>query len=373
MHPILTSYKGNLLWLPRHTCYLSLSGSRAYRTNTPESDIDFKGFTLVPKTYRNGFLLDFEQTELKEVNSSWFSDQKLKCEGTIYNIDKFFQLASFCNPNIIELLYTDEEDLFHINKYGRIVRDNRDLFLSRKALYTFTGYATAQMKRISGHRRWLLQPPEKLPERKEFGLPSEYEIPKNQLSAALDIVQKKMDAWEIDYGAMEDAEKIRLGTEIKEFLSEVYLGSSEKFQSAARILGFEENFIEYITKEREFRAKKHEWHQYQEWKKTRNPDRAVLEAKYLIDTKHASHLVRLCKMCREILTEGKVYTARPDKDSILSIRNGAWSYDQLVEWFDKEEKELIKLAKFSSLPREPDRNKLNNLLCEIYEEFDDNG
>mgnify|MGYP001607055563 CR=1 FL=1 len=46
--------------------------------------------------------------------------------------------------------------------------------------------------------------------------------------------------------------------------------------------------------------------------------------------KHAMHLVRLMRMCKEILITCEVVVKRPDREELLAIRNGAWSYYKLI-------------------------------------------
>jgi len=88
------------------------------------------------------------------------------------------------------------------------------------------------------------------------------------------------------------------------------------------------------------------------------------------NSKHAMHLVRLLRMCREILTEGLVRVRRPDAKDLLAIRNGAWPYDKLIAWADEQDVELVELAKGSDLPKKPDRNRLNELCLEITDMVD---
>lgn len=81
--------------------------------------------------------------------------------------------------------------------------------------------------------------------------------------------------------------------------------------------------------------------------------------------KHAMHLVRLTRMCREILTEGVVRVRRPDAADLLEIRNGSWTYEQLVEYSDKQDAELNELLKTSKLPKQPDRKSLDAVCVKI--------
>jgi hypothetical protein len=82
------------------------------------------------------------------------------------------------------------------------------------------------------------------------------------------------------------------------------------------------------------------------------------------------HLVRLLRMCREILTEGRCITRRPDAAELLAIRDGAWDYDRLLKWAEEQDAELQTLVAKSSLPKAPDRNKLDDLCIEIVQSFD---
>lgn len=63
----------------------------------------------------------------------------------IYNIVKYFQLCWDNNPNMIDSLFTPENCVVHCTQVGRMVRDNRKLFLSKRVWVKFRGYAASQM------------------------------------------------------------------------------------------------------------------------------------------------------------------------------------------------------------------------------------
>jgi uncharacterized protein len=130
-------------------------------------------------------------------------------------------------------------------------------------------------------------------------------------------------------------------------------------------LGFNDNFIEYLDKERQYKQALAYYNQYNEWKLNRNPKRAAIEAQFGADMKNAGHLYRLILTCREILTEGKIYVKRPDAAELLAVRNGKYSYDEIVAWAKQQDEELIQIAQTSTLPNAPDRNKLDELCIEI--------
>jgi hypothetical protein len=75
------------------------------------------------------------------------------------------------------------------------------------------------------------------------------------------------------------------------------------------------------------------------------------------------------RMCREILETGAVVVKRPDREELLAIRNGAWSYEQLMQWSEQEENALKEILARSSLPSTPDSHKLDALCLAMVEEM----
>ena len=77
------------------------------------------------------------------------------------------------------------------------------------------------------------------------------------------------------------------------------------------------------------------------------------------------HTFRLLDMAKEILTESKIYVKRKNRDELLKIRNGKWQYDELIELANNK-MQAIEIAYLNStLPDEPDEEKIENLLIEI--------
>ena len=337
-------YTGGLSWLQNNTIYLSHHGSHAYGTSLPTSDIDYRGVAIAPREYYLGGLNRFDQAVCNNPDL------------TIFDLKKFISLASQCNPNVIEILFVDENDHLQVTDMGRRLLEIRDLFLTRRVKHTFSGYAHSQLKRIDAHYRWLKNPPSHQPTRGEFNLPERTLIPQDQLAAAMSAVRKKLDSWSVDF--LDDMPRdMREGVlqKMAEHISELQVASNDElWKGAARTIGIQDNFILILDLEQRYATKKREWDNYQEWKKNRNPARAELEAKSGFDTKHGMHLVRLMRMCREILETGKVIVKRPDAEELLSIRNGAWTYDKLREWANEEDAVLEEVAKKSKLPKSPD-------------------
>ena len=348
-------------WLRQRTLFLTKHGSQAYGTSLPTSDVDYKGFAAPPPDYYYGFNKKFDQAESKK-----------DPDCTIYNIQKFFRLAATCNPSIVEVMWTDASEHVLLTKLGEKVLAKRELFLSKKAKASFSGYAVAQLKRIKTHKKYIDHPPSHKPTREEFELPQKTTIPKDQLGAAITIIKKDVKAWNADLGAlfdqMDEPTRIEYISRQTETLAELkILSDSDMEFLAAKRLGLTSDFLHILEKERAYKSKMDEWDSYQEWLANRNEARSELERKFGYDTKHGNHLIRLMRMAREILETGKVIVKRPDKDELLAVRAGSWKYDTLIEWAEKEDAYLKATVKNSILPDEPDGDALHTLLVEVVE------
>jgi predicted nucleotidyltransferase len=303
-------------WLPGATILRVRHGSHAYGTNIEGSDMDVRGICIAPREYHLGYRHTFEQSVSNDP------------DVTIFSLQKFCKLAADGNPNALELLFVEYDDVLHETYEGACLRKARELFLSTKLKYTLAGYAHSQLRRIETHRRWLLHPPTDKPTREEHGLPERTVIPADQIATATALVRKQIEAWDNAF----NTEGLDVATrgEIARAVTEMRLAADEEFRAAGRVIGLSENFLAILDRERAYAAAKTEWDQYTGWQKSRNPARHETELKYGYDTKHGMHLIRLMRMCCEVLETGVLQVRRPDAAELLSIRNGAVSFDELV-------------------------------------------
>jgi len=356
---IWTSYKGNLDWLQQRTIFLTKHGSHAYGTNIATSDIDIKGVAVPPKEILLGFIQKFEQADM--------GFEGLDC--AIYSLQKFLGFAAANNPNLIELPFTDISCWIHSSPAWELVFNNKNLFLSQAAKHRFSGYAIAQLKRLNSHRSYLLRPPTHKPTRQEYGLPDHTTIPQEQRDALEAMMLKTIESWQVDFACLDDAKRIDLLNKMSNCLADMKLSADDQYVAAGNKLGLNAQAMEYLKSERSYRSAMNSWHQYQTWLKERNPVRAEMERKFGMDCKHAMHLVRLLKMCKEILNGQGVIVKRPDAEELLSIRNGAWSYDHLMDWTNKQMLEIENLSRTTTLPKQANRQAINKICIEIIEKM----
>lgn len=129
------------------------------------------------------------------------------------------------------------------------------------------------------------------------------------------------------------------------------------------------NIIEILDREKKYRNAVRYWNSYLNWKQNRNPKRAILEEKYKFDVKHGMHLWRLLQQGKELLETGHITLPRPEKDQLLDIKNGKWSYEKLIEETENLNKIFDDLYQKSPLPKTPNHEKIEELCIEICEEF----
>lgn len=384
------------------TVYLSLSGSHAYGMATPSSDYDYRGIAIAPMNCYIGLLNKFEQAVDSDKGAHVYKnfpvgflqtdprvlgvDTETAPDMQIMELSKFVRLALFNNPSVLETLFTEESEQLIVHPIMKRLIDVKDQMLSKQVKARFSGYASQQLNRIKGHKRWLDSPPTHNPTREEFGLPEHTLVSQDHIGAANTLIQKEIEQFMVDQTHLPEDVKIELNRALGHSMRTVWLalnsdpypvGEGKKFETiddalywgAAKDQGFSENFLEVLVREKKYRTAKREWDQYQTWLRKRNKKRAELEAKFKMDTKHAAHLVRLLKMCREILTEHKVLVKRPDAEELLAIRNGAWTYEQVIEFAEKEDEALNEVVKTCTLPKVPDMHFFDQLIREMILEF----
>lgn len=338
---------------------MMLAGSHAYGTAIESSDVDLRGVCIPPDpAYYVGFLKHFEQKD-----SGWPEAE----DKVVYDLRKAVSLMADGNPNMIDFLFVDQEQVIKTSPEWERLRAHRQKFLSKKMRYTYAGYAYSQLKRIRRHRQWLMNPPTKKPERSDFGLPERSLISKDQLGAF---------QWMLARFLQESVTWFKLSDQTREeltgvnFIGAVQSGIPDDTGPVIKdALEISDNFIEAVMLEKKYASAKSEWKSYQAWKKKRNDARYELERRYGYDTKHAMHLVRLMRMGYEIMAEGEVRVRRPDADELLAIRNGAWSYDELENFAEEMERKIAQAAQASDLPEEADRAFIDEICQEIITEY----
>lgn len=140
---IFSDGNGNL----RNLILLGYRGSIAHGTyvkNTePNStdDKDVMGVFLGTERHYIGF-------KENEVGERMFNEWDV----VQYELKKFVSLLLKNNPNVLMLLWLPEKYYLHKDKYGDMLIQNRDIFVSKQAYHSFSGYAFGQFKRMTNFK-----------------------------------------------------------------------------------------------------------------------------------------------------------------------------------------------------------------------------
>lgn len=313
------------------------AGSHAYGTALPTSDVDFRGIFVAPSIcIRTPFYPIREQTDTREEDTKYFE------------LNRFMKLALDCNPNVVELLWTDTRDIVATSPGYELLRKHAGDLLSSKIAFTTSGYALSQLKRIKGHNKWInnAQPVER-PQQVDFMSLVHNFTGERMFKVTLRDYQHghRLVPFSGDTYGVYKVDGYSLFNKDTGNLNDDYQGDSHDLGTPLFIVKF--NRSVYVTA-------KETWENYWTWKKNRNEKRSELEEKFGYDTKHAMHLVRLLRMGAEALETGKLNVRRPDAEELLAIRNGAWTYEEVVGYAEMMDNHVrTNLYTKTSLPKKP--------------------
>lgn len=93
--------------------------------------------------------------------------------------------------------------------------------------------------------------------------------------------------------------------------------------------------------------------------------RKQLVQKHGYDTKNAAHLIRLLNMAIEFLTEGRMYVERPEAPELLSIKDGAYSLEDIKAKAEVLFQQAKTAYQDSTLPDSPDEREIEELCINI--------
>ena len=370
--------------LEKHTIFLTLAGSHAHGTAREGSDVDLRGVCIAPLPVRLSLFHTFEQYEgllegalrgraLPRVEAHPTARHSLatKVECVVFDVAKFVGLCAAANPNALEILFADERDWVLDSPVWLKLHHERRRFLTKKAQQTFLGYALAQLKKIRTHRSWLLEPPRRKPSREDFGLPATGgTLSRDDQNRIEQSIAEKVRSYAIDDVEMPNSARIALHERLSAFYREVLSASEADVEERLRVVAIQalslpHDVVATLNAERRYRAALKHWESYRTWESQRNPVRADLERRYGYDTKHAMHLIRLMRMGLEVLQHGELRVRRCDAEELRAVRDGALSFDALLEAAAALEEQMRRAVHESALPLDVDYAEVERLAIEL--------
>ena len=303
--------------LGRRIMLLGLSGSYGYGTNREGSDVDFRGVAMQKPSDLLG-LTEFEQVVDTQTDT------------VVYGFNKLVKLLLDCNPNSCEILGLPREKYLILTPPGEELLQNQSLFLSKRAIKAFGGYASAQLRRLQNAiaRDSLPQT-----EREKHIL--------NSVQNAMDDFNRR--------NARVGQGSIRLfidRAETEGMETEIFVDADYRhlpLRDYNSVLETLRNVVRDYDKIGKRNHKKDDNHL----------------------NKHAMHLIRLMMTVLDILEKQEIVICRTENLPLLmKIRNGGFMRPdgtlspEFYEVLDEYEKRVQEAAKNTKLPDEPDMKKV---------------
>ena len=318
--------------LGRRIMLLGLSGSYGYGTNRPGSDVDFRGVALQRPSDLLGLTV-FEQVVDEHTDT------------VVYGFNKLVRLLLECNPNSCEILGLPREKYIILTPLGEELLDHRRLFLSRRCVRSFGGYASAQLRRLQNAI-------------------ARDALPQTQREKhILQSVQNAMDDFQRrNLRAAEGSIRLYIDEAVTEGLdTEIFVDANYTHLPLRDYNSVMETLRNVV---RDYDRVGHRNH-----KKDDN---------HL--NKHAMHLIRLLMTVIDILERQEIVTCRQEELPLLmKIRNGGFMQNDgtlsavFFEVLDAYERRFREAAERTTLPEEPDMAKVGAFVerinrCAVMEE-----
>jgi hypothetical protein len=350
-----------LMQEPEYLLLKCISGSRAYNLALPSSDTDIKGVFVLPQKELYG--LNYTPQVTNDSNDEVF-----------YEVSRFTDLLCKNNPNILELLSTPVNFVLYRHPLMDLIKPED--FLSKLCLDTFASYAKTQIKKARGLNKKINRSFEK--ERKSvldfcYVVQDNGTLPLVQWLLARQIRQEDCglvalghfrDAYHLYHAAgsvAAPAPSFR-GIVSDPTANDVLLSSIPRGLAPLAVLHFNKDAYSIYCRE---------YREYWEWVAERNDERyrSTLAHGQNYDAKNMMHTFRLLRMAEEIALHGRVIVHREDREFLLQIRAGAFTFEDLMTRVDEKLVAIEELYASSTLPDAPDTARAEALLVKVREQF----
>lgn len=329
----------------------AVSGSHAYGTQTLNSDMDRRGIFIAPDSFHAG--MDAVEQVADEKNDEVY-----------YELTRFFQLLERNNPGALEILHSPADCVRY--KHPAFDLIDPGVFLSKLCEKSFSGYAEMQIRKARGLNKKMVNPqPEQRKHLREFChvLEAQGSVPLGEWLARMGMEEKHCGLVAVNhapstYALFHDA-------------GQNYRGIFSPKDDAAVVCSsvpIEARPVAWLNCNIDaFKAHCRAHREYWQWVEERNEERYRTNKEHGLeyDTKNIMHTFRLLDMALEIAVEGVVRVRRPNAAWLLEVRDGKFSYDEILAITEERLIAIREAFEKSALPEEPDREKISDLLREV--------
>ena len=315
-------------------------GSQAFGLATETSDVDTRGVFVLPIEDRLSYHAIDQVADEKNNHVYW-------------ELKKFLQLLRDGNPSALELLNSPRRCILQGEDFLELIP--KDIWITQACCKSFLEYAKNQLSRAYGLNKKIFNPQPEEPPRvldycyvvernmavpfKEWLKKRPYEFKNEQKYYAIAAIDHVTDTyalywenvpldmfeiaadeheWRWAYGVVSDEEKA----------NDIQLSSIPKGIPQVGILFFNKNAYSHDCSEHT---------KYWKWVKERNESRYEETIKHGqgYDAKNTMHCIRLLLTAKDIAERGTVTVDRTaDREYLLSIKQGKFTYDEMMERSD---------------------------------------
>jgi hypothetical protein len=304
-----------------------VSGSHAYGTATPESDLDLRGIFAIPPTDYIGL-----QAAVNQV-----ADERN--DIVFYSLRRVIELLSTANPNVLELLYIPEDCIrWRTDAFDQLLR-HREHFISQQCVQTHIGYALSQIKKARGQNKWINQPkPEQPPVKEDYChvIPADGLLPAD--GAPCRPIPLTRLGWNLEHFHASRLEHARDGYRLYRY-GEGARGVFREGMTVCESIPLEHEASHFagllFYNESAWKQALADHQNYWTWRRERNEARWRQQESGELDydAKNIMHTVRLLLSGESILQHGRplVRFEGEQRELLLSIRKGRYRYDELID------------------------------------------
>ena len=290
--------------LPEDLLFLGYAGSLAHGTHRPKSDPDSIDDVDLIGVYAETpcFYLGFGGRDVKEYKEG-------EWDVVSYELRKLVGLLLKQNPNVMGLLWLSADRVLVAEEEWRVLLDHRGLFVSKRAYFSFAGYARGQFRRMT-----------------------HYADNNPQRQAEIDTLNAEM--------MHRSALTRQRGP--GNYAREPYRDwSMQKLRARYNDLRGASGYM--------------------------GEKRKALVERFGYDCKNASHLIRLLRMCLEFLPDGELRVDRSgiDADELVAIKRGEWTLEEVNAEAEALFASCESAYARSPLPEKPDREGAEELLVSL--------
>lgn len=340
--------------------FRAVCGSYAYGTSTPASDVDTMGVFVMDKRH---YLVASEPVKQ-------LSDERN--DNRFYTLKNFMEMAANANPNIIDLLFIPDDCILNTTSYWVKVQEHRSLFISQLVSKSYCEYAFAQIRKAKGrnkrvHNPQPLAPPVAEDFCKFIPLDDDTATP----GRPVDLKSADIDLRRFHVSAVENSAGLFRLYHYGNTAKGVFRNGMLVCESIP-LEDEKSHFTGLLLFNRDaFEHAKIQHKQYWTWRQNRNESRWRDQEQGVLDydAKNMMHTFRLLYSGLNILRNGeplvRFYGERLAE--LKAIRQGRFSYAELIVKAQKLSEELAVLRGHCALPETADNRKIGDLLLAITE------